>query len=110
MPTTTITVPTDAFLVGTDNKITITGLKDDDGVNVTDATFTGDLSRCDTGGAVGSSITFSSVGGTNDYEGELPASASLVEGKYYQMIATAENASGKKLAIKIKRIARYVNG
>lgn len=106
MTVSTVDIP-DAFLIGTDNCITVNELKDKDGADIGDATFTGNLyDRA--GNVVASNITFTLVGGSaSNYRGILPNNTALVECQEYELIAVAVKGS-RKLTLRVKRPAKYV--
>lgn len=107
MATKAIVVP-DAFLIGTNNVITFNTLTDTDGADVLGATFSGVL--YDTLGVAvtgATSITFTQIGATSSYVGELPAAAAMVRGSVYELRAVASKG-GKQLTLNIRKPAMYV--
>jgi len=96
--------------VGTDHKVVLSGLKDDAGNYINDASVAGVMK--DANGNVvnnGDNIQFTLVGGstTGDYMGIVPYNADLLDGRTYTLEITAVKDNRRVLA-RMTRDAAYV--
>jgi hypothetical protein len=97
------------WLVETDTKVTLRGLKDELGAFVNDATVTGDLYDKTVVVDNGSNIPFTYVDGSDgDYEGVIPANVPIKEGSSYDLFLTAVR-SGKMMVVRVRRTAKYLD-
>jgi hypothetical protein len=98
------------WFLGTDTHIHLTGLKDKDGNFLNAATVTGVL--CDTHAVPlpgVSPVTFSYVAASSgNYDGLLPSTVTLKEGRDYDMLVTAVN-NGRTMQARIRRKAKRID-
>lgn len=97
----------DNWWIGSDNLISLAGLKDlSTGQYIDEAQVTGVLTDA-AGAQVGPSIVLSHQAGSDgDYVGRLPHDAPLAEGVQYTLTLTAQGA-GSVLVVKITRRAAW---
>ena len=106
---------TQLWPVGTDHKVVLSGLKDDAGNYINDATVTAVMK--DSNGNVvsnGNTISFSLVNdptngpsATGDYQGIVPYNVDLLDGRTYTLEITAIKGA-RRVLVKMTRDAAYV--
>lgn len=95
--------------IGTDCKVVLSGLKDDTGAYVNDATVVSNLVGLNDAAVTnGSGISFSYIEGSNgQYEALIPYNVNVVSGTEYTLVIVATKGA-KRATLKMTRPAEYI--
>jgi hypothetical protein len=94
--------------IGTDCKVVLSGLKDDAGAYVNDATVTANLVNTQGANVTnGTNITFTGLGSNGQYEAVLPYTLDLTADAEYTLNILAV-AGNKRALLKMARRAAYI--
>jgi hypothetical protein len=101
------------WCIGTDVKVVLEGLADESGGYINDATLLCTLRDTKGVNVVGAiNVAFNYVATSNgNYEGILPNTLSLIEGRNYDLIGVFTNpANSRKMTVRVRRAAKYIEG
>ena len=95
--------------IGTDCKVVLSGLKDDAGAYVNDATVVGNLVGLNDAAVTnGSAISFTYIPASNgQYEAVIPYNAGTLSGLDYTFVIVATKGA-KRATLKMTRPAQYI--